>query len=145
LNILPYIRKVQFYETDQMGVVHHANYVRWFEEARVDLMEQIGYGYDRAAAADVHFAVIGVQCDYKSMARFGETVRIATEIPSFSATRMTISYKIADENGGTLRVAGETRHCFYNTTLRTPVSLKKALPDLFDIFQALARRDSPAA
>ena len=43
----PYEHKVQYYETDGMGIVHHSNYIRWFEEARVDLLEQLGYGYDR--------------------------------------------------------------------------------------------------
>ena len=46
-EIQKYIHKVQYYETDQMRVVHHSNYIRWFEEARVDLMEQMGMGYDR--------------------------------------------------------------------------------------------------
>ena len=41
----PYRHKVQYYETDQMGIVHHSNYIRWFEEGRIDLMEQMGLGY----------------------------------------------------------------------------------------------------
>ena len=43
----PYIHKVQYYETDKMGITHHSNYIRWMEEARVDFMEQIGWGYDK--------------------------------------------------------------------------------------------------
>lgn len=42
----PYQHKVQYYETDQMGIVHHSNYIRWFEEARTDYMEKMGMGYD---------------------------------------------------------------------------------------------------
>ena len=42
----PYIHKVQYYETDQMAFVHHSNYIRWFEEARIHYMEQIGAPYD---------------------------------------------------------------------------------------------------
>ena len=41
----PCEHKVQYYETDGMGIVHHSNYIRWFEEARVDLLEQLGFGY----------------------------------------------------------------------------------------------------
>ena len=44
--MVPYDHKVQYYETDGMGIVHHSNYIRWFEEARVDLLEQLGFGYD---------------------------------------------------------------------------------------------------
>ena len=43
--MIPYEHKVQYYETDGMGIVHHSNYIRWFEEARVDLLEQLGFGY----------------------------------------------------------------------------------------------------
>ena len=43
--MVPYDHKVQYYETDGMGIVHHSNYIRWFEEARVDLLEQLGFGY----------------------------------------------------------------------------------------------------
>ncbi|WP_347474973.1 acyl-CoA thioesterase [Clostridium sp. AF50-3] len=41
-----YEHKAQYYETDQMGIIHHANYLHWFEEARIDMMEQMGMGYD---------------------------------------------------------------------------------------------------
>ena len=47
----PCEHKVQYYETDGMGIVHHSNYIRWFEEARVDLLEQLGFGYDRIEEA----------------------------------------------------------------------------------------------
>ena len=48
-----YSHKVQYYETDQMGIVHHSNYIRWFEEARTDLMEQMGLGYDEMEARGI--------------------------------------------------------------------------------------------
>lgn len=46
MEVAVYEHKAQYYETDQMGIVHHSNYIRWFEEARVDLLEQLGIGYD---------------------------------------------------------------------------------------------------
>ena len=48
-----YEHKVQYYETDQMGIVHHSNYIRWFEEARVDVLDQIGIGYKKMEEAGV--------------------------------------------------------------------------------------------
>ena len=45
-----YLHKVQYYETDMMGVVHHANYIRWMEEARIDFMDRIGFPYKRMEA-----------------------------------------------------------------------------------------------
>ena len=71
-----YEHKAQYYETDQMGIIHHANYLHWFEEARIDMMEQMGMGYDIMEKQGIISPVLSVHCDYKSMARFGETVQV---------------------------------------------------------------------
>ena len=68
----PCEHKVQYYETDGMGIVHHSNYIRWFEEARVGLLEQLGFGYDRIEAEGFSSPVLEVTCQYKTMARFGD-------------------------------------------------------------------------
>ena len=134
MKIAPYIRKAQFYETDQMGIIHHANYIHWFEEARVDLMEQIGFGYERAANAGINFAVLGVACEYKSMVRFGDTVDIQCSIDSFSGTRMSVGYVVRDSCSGEIRATGESRHCFFSDSQQRPVSLKKTMPELYELF-----------
>ena len=46
----PYTHKVNYYETDKMGITHHSNYIRWMEEARIDFLESIGFGYDKLEA-----------------------------------------------------------------------------------------------
>ncbi len=51
MELRPYLRKAQFYETDSMGVVYHGNYIHWMEEARTDFMDQIGWGYEKAVEA----------------------------------------------------------------------------------------------
>lgn len=90
MNIKPYIRKTHYYETDQMGIIHHANYIHWMEEARVDYMEQIGFSYDRAVSTGIDFALLSISCEYKSMTRFGDTVNIQVSISSLSVTKMTV-------------------------------------------------------
>ena len=45
---MEYVHQAQYYETDQMGIIHHSNYIRWMEEARTDVLEQIGLPYDRS-------------------------------------------------------------------------------------------------
>ena len=137
MNITPYIRKAQYYETDQMGIIHHSNYIRWFEEARVDFMEQIGYGYEQATAAGIDFAVLAVACEYKSMVRFGDTVKISIEVPDFTAMKMTLKYKVVDIKSSEIRATGESRHCYYHSQRKRPVSLKKELPELFELFYHL--------
>ena len=46
MNIKPYFHNAKYYETDQMSIIHHSNYIRWFEEARIDCLEQMGIPYD---------------------------------------------------------------------------------------------------
>ncbi len=132
--IKPYCRKAQYYETDQMGIIHHSNYIRWFEEARLDYMEQLGYNYRRATEAGIDFAVLQVQCEYKSMVRFGETVEIYMTVTEISAARMAISYEVVDIESGVLRTRGESQHCFFHNQRGRPVSLLKELPELYRLF-----------
>lgn len=137
-----YKHKVQYYETDQMGIVHHSNYIRWFEEARTDLMEQAGFGYDRTESCGIRIPVLGVECNYLSAVRYGEAVCIIPRIEQFSGVRMTISYKVLDAATGALRTTGESRHCFVDAGFR-PVSLKKAQKELYDIFTELEHAEQP--
>lgn len=138
MNITPYRRKVQYYETDQMGIVHHSNYIRWFEETRVDYMEQMGYGYKQAAEQGIDFAVLSVTCDYKSMVRFGDTVKIYMSISSLTGSRMTVEYKVIDADSGQLCATGESGHFYFHNKKQRPISLKKELPELYALFAAVS-------
>lgn len=137
--ILPYKHKTQFYETDQMGIIHHSNYIKWFEEARIDFMEQIGFGYHKAIEAGIDFAVLGVSCEYKSMVRFGETVQIHAYISEITPARMTVQYQVFGADSETLYTTGETRHCYVRSRDKRPVSLKKELPELYGLFAEICK------
>ncbi len=64
IKVKPYEHHVKYYETDQMRIVHHSNYIRWMEEARMDLMEQMGFGYDKMEELEI---VSPVLSDRKSV------------------------------------------------------------------------------
>ena len=93
MEIKPYLRRPQFYETDGMSIIWHGNYVRWMEEARTDFMDQLGFPYARAVEAGIDFALTDISCKYRAMTRFGEELAITVFIrrlsrPSWSwATR----------------------------------------------------------
>lgn len=137
MDIKPYIRKAHYYETDQMGIIHHANYIHWMEEARVDFMEQIGFGYERAVKEGIDFALLGISCAYKSMVRFGDSVNIEVSITALTEAKMTVHYQITDAVTGKLRTTGESIHCYFDSNKKRPVSLKKVLPELYDLFNSL--------
>ena len=139
MNIIPYTRKVHFYETDQMSIVHHSNYIRWFEEARVDFLEQVGHGYDKAVSSGIDFVLTGISCEYKSMVRFGETVKIYLNITHLEPFRITVTYEVVDDETGTLRATGTSKHCSFHRRRNRPVSLKKEMPELYEVFEQITK------
>ncbi|MDD3477650.1 MAG: thioesterase family protein [Candidatus Izemoplasmatales bacterium] len=133
-NQFLFIRKANYYETDQMGIIHHSNYIRWFEEARVDFLDQIGFSYKKATEHGIDFAVLSVECQYKSMVKYGDTVAIETKIAEVSKTRIKLEYIIRDHMTQELRAIGSSSHCWYDNAKQKPVSLEKAIPELYHLF-----------
>ena len=72
--MIKYSRSVNYYETDQMGIVHHSNYIRYFEEARLHWMDEIGLSYSGLEELGVIIPVTFVDCRYKNPVRFGDTI-----------------------------------------------------------------------
>ncbi|MEL7622282.1 MAG: acyl-CoA thioesterase [Clostridiales bacterium] len=141
--LTPYERKAHYYETDQMGIIHHSNYVRWMEEARVHLLDQVGFSYKRVEEEGVTFPVLGLSCTYKSMVRYDDVVNIYSAISQYSRTRMTVAYKMEDKASGILRFEGESYHCFLNREGR-PVSMKKAIPQFYELLCYWGEENSEA-
>ncbi len=125
-----YEHQAQYYETDQMGIIHHSNYIRWFESARIWYMKQIGVDYAEMEKSGIISPVLEVNCVYKSMVRFGDVVEILPKVEKYNGVKLELSYQIRDKESGEVRTIGRSGHCFLNQEGR-PVSLKKASP-VFD-------------
>lgn len=123
-----YIHKVNYYETDKMGVTHHSNYIRWMEEARVDYLDQIGFSYAKLEESGIISPVIGVECDYKVSTRFDEEVSITVRVEEFKGVRLIIKYTMTNVKTGELVASGKTKHCFLNNEGK-PIILKKDFPE----------------
>ena len=128
-KIKPYEHNVKYYETDQMGIVHHSNYIRWMEEARMDLMEQMGYSYKMMEEAEIISPVLSVQCEYKSMVHFSDTVVIESKIARYNGIKLTVQYRMTDKETGELRTLAVSEHCFLNRSGK-PISLKHSYPEI---------------
>ena len=124
-----YIHKVCYHETDKMGITHHANYIKWMEEARLDFLDQLGYGYARLEQDGIISPVIGVECQYKHPTTFSDEVRIRAEVEEFRGVKLVIRYTMVNHKTGELVLTGKTRHCFTNAAGR-PIQLKKQFPEL---------------
>lgn len=136
MNKVTWKHKVQYYETDQMQVVHHSNYIRWFEEARVALLEEIGCPYDRLERMGIISPVLEVACQYKEMVRFGDTVEITAGISSFNGIKLCLDYEVRDVKDHRLYTTGVSRHCFLSQEGRL-LSLKKEQPELYRHLKSL--------
>ena len=82
-----YIHKVQNYETDQMGIVHHSNYIRWFEEARCDLLDYMGVGFADLEKQGIISPILSVEADYLRMVYYGDTVSIDAYIKEYNGIK----------------------------------------------------------
>lgn len=133
MDFKAYERKVFYYETDKMAIVHHSNYIRWFEEARVGYMEQMGYSFFHLEENGVMIPVTEVNCSYKAMTRFGDTVLIYPTITEYTGTRMTVSYEVYNKDTGVLTNTGYSKHCFMSSAGKLG-SLKKLLPEAHESF-----------
>ncbi len=131
----PYIHNVKYYETDQMAIVHHSNYIRWFEEARIDWMDQLGLSYAEMERRNLIMPVVSVSAQYKTMTHFGENVAIVVKLAEYTGGRCRCVDEVRDAETGELRCTGDSYHCVLNEKGRI-VNMKRAAPDLHEAFRS---------
>ena len=103
--------RVRYSETDQMGVVYHANYLVWFEVGRVELIRALGVEYTRMEKEDdCHIVVADAHCRYQQSARYDEVLRIRTRIAESRNRIVKFSYELFRDADGKLLATGETTH-----------------------------------
>ena len=129
IKVRPYEHHAKYYETDQMGIIHHSNYVQRMEEARMDLMEQIGLSYKQMEAMEIISPVLSISVEYHSMVHFDDTVVIQTKLVKYNGVKMELEYVMTDKETGELRTTAKSSHCFLNRSGK-PISLKRAYPEL---------------
>lgn len=135
---MKYSHKVQYYETDKMGVVHHSNYIRWMEEARTALLEEIGFSYTEFEKMGCGSPVISVSCRYISPARYGDTVAVELAVTGYTGARVAISYTMTNSATGERLATGESQNCFVDSSGR-PFSLRKRYPEFDKAFSDALR------
>ena len=119
-------RKVQYYETDMMGVVHHANYLHWMEEARIDFMDRMGFPYQRMEAEGVLSPVKSIQVNYLKPCTFGDEVDITVGVKEFNGVVITMMYDMR-VNGEPV-FSGTSEHVFLDQEGRF-VRMRRVMPE----------------
>ena len=132
--------RVRYAETDQMGVVYHANHFIWFEVGRVELLRQLGFSYKEMEAADDCFiAVVDARCRYKAPVHYDDEVVVRTYLKHVREKVIHFGYELLQAEGGQLLAEGETTHIVADAQMRP-----RRLPDKYmKVFRsAVAKRAS---
>ena len=136
-----YTRKAQYHETDRMGVIHHSNFIKWMEEARIAYMDSLGFGYARVEDLGILSPVAGLSISYKDPVHFDDTVEISVSITRYSGVVQEVSYSIFNRTTGKLAAEATSKHCYIRDG--KIVNLKHELPELDSLFSAeLVRSES---
>ena len=124
-----YMHKVQYYETDKMGISHHSNYIRWMEEARVDFLSHLGWPFEKLEEEGIISPVLSLEIKYLHSTGFSDLVVLNTSVSALSYSRMEVKYEIFKLNGE--RVASAlSSHGFISIDGR-PINLKRDYPDFY--------------
>ncbi len=133
--------RVRYAETDQMGVVYHANYLIWFEVARVELMRSMGLEYKRLEEDHgCMIAVVGVEARYRASARYDDEILIQTRILALRGSVLKIAYNVLRAEDGKLLCEGTTTHIVVTRQMT-----RTTLPEPYEqAFRALLDQNRPA-
>lgn len=118
--------RVRYAETDQMGVVYHANYLVWFEIGRVELMRQHGLDYSRLEAEEgCGIAVVEATARYKAPARYDDELVIEVRVLKLRGPILQFGYRIVRAGDGVLLCEGETLHIAVDRDMKRCAMPKK--------------------
>ena len=123
--------KVRYYETDQMGVVHHSNYIRYFETAREEMMTHYGVPYEETEARGIIMPVHEVQCEYIHPAKYNETLTVVTRLDTMPRSRITFRYTVLNPEG-TLVAKGFVTLAFVDRSRGVPVRAPRFLTEVLE-------------
>lgn len=131
--------EVRYAETDQMGVVYHANYLVWCEIGRTKLMEDIGFKYSQMEKDGIMSPVINLQLSYKFPTKYGETVEVRTWVDSYNSVKVIYGYEIVNE-AGEICVTGTSEHVCVKKESFRPISIRRKFPDWHEAYEKIKKQ-----
>ncbi|WP_308807674.1 acyl-CoA thioesterase [Alkalicoccobacillus plakortidis] len=123
-------------DTDMMGVVYHANYLKYFELGRTGLIEDIGYSYVEMENQGYYAPVYDVQATYKKPVRYGDEATVTTWIAKNDGLRTVYGYQVTNQNGD-ICVEGSTTHIIVSKETFKPAAFKKVFPEWYAKYEAI--------
>lgn len=121
---------VRYYETDQMGIVHHSNYIRYFECGRMAMLKEVGLPMHKIEESGVMMPITAVDCKYRIPAKLGDKLRIVTMINEMPRARLTVHTEIYNQEDQLLS-SGSVTMGFIDSATRRPIRCPQMLVDIF--------------
>lgn len=122
---------IRYYETDQMGIVHHSNYIRFFECGRSDMMKKAGLPIEVIEAEGVMLPIVAVECRYRMPAKMGDRIRIVSTIDKVSLAKLIVKSDIYNQHGELL-CNGAVTLGFIDSLTRHPVRCPENLAKIIE-------------
>ena len=131
-----YVRRANYHETDQMRIIHHSNYIKWMEEARLAYLSQMGMDYAAMEIEGVYSPVVSLSVDYKRPVEFGDIVELRLTVAKYNGVTAEFGYEFFNMTKDELSAEAKSKHCF--VAGGQPIVLKKRFPD----YDAALRREA---
>tara|TARA_B100000941_G_scaffold73_1_gene43 strand:- start:117 stop:515 length:399 start_codon:yes stop_codon:yes gene_type:complete len=111
---------VRYYETDKMGIVHHSNFLRYLEIARLEWLNKLGLDYNEIEKNGIILPVVDVSISYKRPARYGDTLRVHVSVKDRPKVTINFDYKVINQFNKLICIA-RTKICFLNEKTRKAI------------------------
>lgn len=131
--------RVRYQETDQMGVVYHANYLVWFEVGRSDFIRKLGYSYQLFEERGLLLPVVEINCKYLAPARYDEEIVVITQLAEVSGGKVVFEYQVVRSSDRKLLVTGTSKHLWVNKEMKR-VNVKRLFPEVIDKLAAVCAK-----
>lgn len=136
--------RTRYAETDQMGIIYHANYFVWFEIGRTEFLRQLNLSYKELEESNILLPVIDVGCKYLKPTKYDDEIVIKTALTSLKGVKLVFRYEVVRKSDGVLLAEGHTKHAFVNKELK-PVNFKKKMSHIWNVLnECIEDRDNNA-
>lgn len=135
-----YTHKVNYYETDKMGITHHSNYIRFMEEARMNYLSEIGYPMTRLEEEGIASPVVSVACEYRRTSTYCDEIEIEVVLEKYTGVKLFLSYRMRNSKTNEIVATASSIHCFIDENGR-PIAVKKRAPEFDAVLRGISLKD----
>lgn len=133
--------QLRYSDTDQMGVIYHANYFSFYEQGRTNFLRELGFDYHEIEKNGIIFPIREVSNTYLKSIRYGEKIIVSTTVSTVSKIKITYYHEIHNQFGEIKSKGYTTVVCVDKNTFQV-IKMDERLPEIFQKYQDLMKKDA---